>query len=101
MLPSEIAFKAIAAKIRNEIFAQKMSAPYGSNRSVYIAVGELLPTFIELGFLSRIKPSVYHRNPATKILHPAIAELLVFTDIKLSKSTSILVGDVSFRPWFA
>jgi SNF2 family DNA or RNA helicase len=31
ILPSEIGFKAIAAKIRNEIFAQKMIAPFESN----------------------------------------------------------------------
>jgi hypothetical protein len=78
-----------------------MSASYGSNRSIYIAVGELLPTFIELGLLLRPKRSVYYRNPAKEILNSAVAELLVYTDIKLSKSTPILVDDVSFRPWFA
>lgn len=31
LLPSELSFKALAAKIRNEIFAQKMIAPFESN----------------------------------------------------------------------
>lgn len=86
--------------ISRDLLHQKMSALYGSNRSVYIAVGELLPTFMDLGFLSRVKTSVYRRNPPFQILHPAITEVLVYTDIKLSNANSILVDDMSFRPWY-
>ena len=86
--------------ISRGLLHHKMSAIYGSNRSVYIAVGELLPSFIELGFFSRLKPSVYNRNRAAVILNPSVAELLIYADIKLSTSNSILLEDVNFRPWF-
>lgn len=73
---------------------------YGSNRSIYNAVDAVIPMIIELGAVERIKISLYSLSEKTVITHPVIKELIIFTDIKLSGSKSILVDDIQYRPWY-
>ncbi len=76
-----------------------MSAIYGSNRATYIGVGELLPTFIELGLLKREKVSLYSKTPQRPVYNRIISELLVYTDIKRSESKTLLADELIHRPW--
>lgn len=87
--------------ITRNLLHQKMTAIYGSNRSVYIGIGELLSTFIELELFKREKKSLYSKTQQRMILNPIVSELFIYTDIKLSRSKSILLDDVKYRPWFS
>ena len=77
-----------------------MAALYGSNRTLDIAIDALVPMIIELGTIERVKKSLYAKAPNNIITHPIITEMIIFADIKLSGSKSILVEDLQFRPWY-
>ena len=79
---------------------QKMSALYGSNRTVAVAIDALMPMLIELGALERVKMGVYRVGSQPIIIHPAVAELYVATDIALSGSKSIALDETNYRAWF-
>ncbi|MEI8186085.1 MAG: hypothetical protein WCG19_05270 [Chlorobiaceae bacterium] len=79
---------------------QKMSALYGSNRTIAVAIDALMPMLIELGALERVKMGVYRVGSQPKIVHPAVAELYVAADIALSGSKSIAFDEINYRSWF-
>ena len=79
---------------------QKMSALYGSNRTIAVAIDALMPMLIELGALERVKMGVYRVGSQPIIIHPAVAELYVATDIALSGSKSIALDETNYRAWF-
>jgi hypothetical protein len=97
---------ALAAgfKVQNQInkafINQKVAAIYGSNRTMDIALDALLPMIIELDTVKRDKISLYSKAERAVITNPFIQELITYTDIKLSGSKSILLEDVSHRPWY-
>ena len=74
---------------------------YGSNRTVDIAIDALLPMIIELNTIKRDKVSLYSKAPGLNIANRFISELIIYTDIKLSGSKSILVDDLAHKPWFS
>jgi hypothetical protein len=77
-----------------------MSAIYGSNRTLDIAIDALIPMIIELNTVKRTKVSIYELEAKKAIKNPFISELYIYTDIKLSGSKTILLDDLQFRPWF-
>jgi hypothetical protein len=86
--------------VTRDLLHQKMGSLYGSNRAIYIGIGELLPTFIELGLFKREKVSLYSKIEQKAILNPIVSELFIYTDIKLSGLKTALVEDLYFRSWF-
>jgi hypothetical protein len=74
---------------------------YGSNRTVDIAIDALLPMIIELNAIKREKVSIYTIGSKLTINNKLISELIIYTDIKLSGSKSILIDDLSYKPWFS
>lgn len=90
----------VQPQINRQFINQKMAALYGSNRTLAVALDALVPMIIELDAVERIKISLYSLSEKTAISHPAIRELIIFTDIKLSGSKSILVDDLQHRPWY-
>lgn len=90
----------VQPQINRQFINQKMSALYGSNRSVYNAMDAVIPMVIELGAVERVKISLYSLSERTYIKQPFIKELIIFTDIKLSGSKSILADDIQHRPWY-
>lgn len=79
---------------------QKMSALYGSNCTIAVAIDALMPMLIELGALARVKMGVYRVGNQPTIVHPAVAELYVAADIALSGSKSIALDETNYRAWF-
>jgi hypothetical protein len=79
----------------------KISAVYGSNRTVRIAIEALIPMLIEIGILKREKMGLYAIDNKLKVSSIFINELVIFTDIKSSGSKSILIEDLTFRPWYS
>jgi hypothetical protein len=86
--------------VTRDLLHQKMGGLYGSNRAIYIGIGELLPTFIELGLFRREKVSLYSKQEQKPILNPLVSELFIYTDIKLSGLKTALVEDLYYRSWF-
>lgn len=90
----------VQPKLNRQFINLKMAAIYGSNRSIYNALDAIIPMIIEFETIERIKTSLYSMSPKSVISHQIIKELVVFTDIKLSGSKSILVDDLQYRPWY-
>jgi len=93
------AFK-VQPQINRSLINSKMSALYGSNRTLDIAIDALIPMIIELGTIKRTKRSIYEIEDIKSIKNPFISELLIYTDIKLSGSKTILLEDLQVRPWY-
>lgn len=90
----------VQSKINRKFINLKMAAIYGSNKSVGYALDALLQMVIELNTIERAKVGLYELAPKRIINYPAIIELIIYIDIKLSGSKSILVDDLLYRPWY-
>lgn len=93
------AFK-VQPQVNRALINSKMSAIYGSNRTLDIALDALIPMIIEMSTIKRTRISIYEIEEKKVIGNPFIAELFIYTDIKLSSSKTILVEDLQVRPWY-
>lgn len=100
MLVSLSAVFKVQPNVNRATIDSKMSALYGSNRTLDIAIKAVIPMIIELGTIKRTKISIYEIEARNAIKNPFISELYIYTDIKLSGSKTILLDDLQFRPWF-
>lgn len=95
---------AAGFKVQNQInkkfISEKIMSLYGSNRTVDIAIDALIPMVIELNAIKRDKISLYSLSKKHNISNKFIAELVIYSDIKLSGSKSILMNDINYRPWY-
>ena len=89
------------AQINKKFISEKVMSIYGSNRTVDIAIDALLPMIIELNTIKRDKVSIYSIATKLMIINKFISELVVYTDIKLSGSKSLLIDELSYRPWYS
>lgn len=90
----------VQSQINKTFINQKIAAIYGSNRTMDIALDALLPMIIELAIIKRDQIGLYSKADKAIINYSFIQELITYTDIKLSGSKSILLEDVSHRPWY-
>lgn len=87
--------------VSKEVLVQKIGAIYGSNRAMHIAVTEIIPLLIECGIIVRIKVGIYSFSSKLIITSKFVSELIIYTDIKLSGSKSILIDELNFKPWYS
>lgn len=90
----------VQPSLNSKYLTQKMASLYGSNRSVYNAVEAVIPILIEIKLINREKVGLYSLGEKLLVIHPFISEFIVYTDIKLSGSKSILLDDIKHRPWY-
>ena len=90
----------VQPQVSRSFINQKMSAKYGSNRTLIIGIDALIPMLIELGAIERYKIGVYNVGAQLTITNPIVAELYVVTDIILSGSKSISLDETAYRPWY-
>ncbi|MCA6513732.1 MAG: hypothetical protein IM569_12815 [Chitinophagaceae bacterium] len=90
----------VQSQINKKFISEKVMSIYGSNRTVDIAIDALLPIIIELNTIKRDKVSIYSMGSKLVIVNKFVVELIIFTDIKLSGSKSILIDELSFKPWY-
>jgi hypothetical protein len=100
MLVSLSSVFKVQPHVNRSTINSKMSALYGSNRTLDIAIDAVIPMIIELGTIKRTKVSIYEIEAKKPIKNPFISELYIYTDIKLSGSKTILPDDLQFRPWY-
>jgi hypothetical protein len=91
----------VQRQINKKFISEKVKSIYGSNRTVDVAIDALLPMIIELNTIKRDKISIYSLAAKPIITNKFISELVIYTDIKLSGSKSILIDDLSFKPWYS
>jgi len=91
----------VQSQINKKFISEKVMSNYGSNRTVDIAIDALLPMIIELNTIKRDKVSLYSMAPKLVVFNKFIAELIIYTDIKLSGSKFILFDELNYKPWFS
>ncbi len=91
----------VQSKINKKFISEKVMSIYGSNRTVDVAIDALLPMIIEYKTIKREKVSIYSIATKLVVTTSFISELIIYTDIKLSGSKSLLFEDLTFRPWYA
>jgi hypothetical protein len=91
----------VQSQINKKFISERVMSIYGSNRTVDIAIDALLPMIIELNTIKRDKVSIYSIGSKLVVTSKFVSELIIYTDIKLSGSKSILIDELSFKPWFA
>jgi len=87
--------------ISKRVVLEKMGALYGSNRSMHIGVDETIPLFLDCGIITRQKIGIYAKGLTLKITNSFVSELIIYANIKLSGSKSILVDELNFKPWYS
>lgn len=90
----------VQSQINKKFISEKVMSIYGSNRTVDIAIDALLPMIIELNTIKRDKVSIYSLAEKHRISNKFIAESIIYADIRLSGSKSILMDDLNYKPWF-
>ena len=90
----------VQPQLNRQFINQKMATLYGSNRTLDIALDALIPMIIELATVERVKIGIYKLRQKSILTHPFITEFVIYTDIKLSGSKSILIDDLQSRPWY-
>jgi hypothetical protein len=91
----------VQKQINKKFISEKLMSIYGSNRTVDIAIDALLPMIIELSTIKRDKLGIYSIAERNKITNKIIAEAIVYSDIKLSDTKSILIDDINTKPWYS
>ena len=90
----------VQQQINKKFICEKLMSIYGSNRTVDIAIDALLPMIIELKTTNRDKISIYSKAPKLAVNNLFAYEVVIYTDIKLSGSKSILYSEIKHRPWY-
>jgi hypothetical protein len=100
LLAFSVGFK-VQEVISKRVVLEKMGALYGSNRSMHIGVDETIPLFLDCGIITRQKIGIYAKGLTLKITNNFVSELIIYSNIKLSGSKSILLDELNFKPWYA
>jgi hypothetical protein len=100
LLAFAVGFK-VQEVISKRVVLEKMGALYGSNRSMHIGVDETIPLFLDCGILTRPKTGIYAKGLTLKVTNNFVSELIIYSNIKLSGSKSILVDELNFKPWYS
>ena len=100
LLAFAVGFK-VQEVISKRVVLEKMGALYGSNRSMHIGVDETIPLFLDCGIITRQKIGIYAKGLTLKITNNFVSELIIYSNIKLSGSKSILVDELNFKPWYS
>ena len=91
----------VQQQINKQFISEKVMSIYGSNRTVDIAIDALLPMIIELNTIKRDKISLYSLGSKLTVVNKFISDIIIFTDIKLSGSKTILIDELAFKPWYS
>lgn len=107
LLSGEVDREAILAGLKTQsqiskiFISARMASLYGTNRTVDIALDALIPMIIELGAIQRDKTSIYSAAHKSTLSTAFTIELVIYTDIRLSGSKSLMLDEIPFRPWIS
>jgi hypothetical protein len=86
--------------VNKKFMTSKISALYGSNRTVDVAMDAIIPMIIELGVVDRKKMGLYGLGKKLVIRKPILLELLAFTDASVQGTKSLLLDNLMQKPWY-
>lgn len=81
--------------INRESINHKMAEKYGSNRSLFNAMDSLIQMLMEQDKLIRVKVGLYSLGNILPVQNFLAKELVMYTEIKLSNSKSLLADDIA------
>jgi hypothetical protein len=87
--------------VNKKFMTSKISALYGSNRTVDVAMDAIIPMIIELGIIERRKMGLYGLGKRLSIKKPILFELLAFTDASVQGTKSLLLDNLMQKPWYS
>ena len=87
--------------LNKQFLLDKIGSIYGGNRAMHIGVDEVIPLLIECNLIKREKRGIYIHDNKLNVTNRFIAELIIYTDIKLSGTKTILIEDIGYKPWFS
>lgn len=90
----------VQAKLNKAYIEQKLTAVYGSNRSVYNAISSVTQMLKKYGILKSEKTGIYSLLAPLRSQVQLFSEICVYTDIRLSSSKSILLDETVSRPFY-
>jgi hypothetical protein len=88
-------------QISKKFISARMASLYGTNRGVDLALDALIPMIIEAGAIQRDKTSIYSAAPKSTLSTAFAIELVIYADIRLSGSKSLMLDEIPFRPWIS
>lgn len=91
----------VQLQISKKFISEKVMSIYGSNRTVDIAIDALLPMIIEFNTVKRDKKSIYSKEKQLSVRLQFLTELVIYADIILSGTKSLLIDDLAYKPWFS
>ena len=86
--------------VNKEFMTSKVSALYGSNRTVDIAMDAIIPMLVELGVIERKKRGFYSLGKKLVIKKPILFEVLALTDAVAQGTKSLLLDNLEQKPWY-
>lgn len=86
--------------VNKKFITSKMSALYGSNTTVDIALRAVIPILIELGIIRRHKRGLYSLGRKLTIRKPLLFEIIAYTDATVQGTKSLLLDTLTQKPWY-
>jgi hypothetical protein len=87
--------------VNKKFMTSKISALYGSNRTVDVAMDAIIPMLVELGVIQRKKLGLYGLGKKLVIKKAILFEVLTFTDATVQGTKSLLLDTLIQKPWYA
>ena len=78
----------------------RISASWGSTRTIDIALKAVVPMLIELEVVRYREGHLFAPGETTALRNPTISELFIYTDISASAVKSISLQELRTRPWY-
>jgi hypothetical protein len=86
--------------VNKKFITTKISALYGSNATVDIALRAVIPMLIELGVIRRQKIGLYSLGKKLTIRKALLFEIIAYTDATVQGTKSLLLDNLIQKPWY-
>ncbi|MBP8016894.1 hypothetical protein KAZ01_02695 [Candidatus Gracilibacteria bacterium] len=86
--------------VNTNVILSKMKSIYGSNRVCENAFYSLIPMFIDLKIINRIKTGLYSHGDFYNLEDNDITELFLISFLINNSNKKVLLEDISYNPYF-
>lgn len=86
--------------VNKKFMTTKISALYGSNRTVDVAMDAMIPMLVEFGMIERKKTGLYGLGKKLLIKKEVLSEVIAYTDAVAQGTKSLLLDNLLQKPWY-
>lgn len=86
--------------VNKKFITAKVSALYGSNRTVDVAMDAIIPMLVELGMIERRKLGFYALGKKLIVKNPLLLEIVAYTDASAQRTKTLLMDNLTQKPWY-